>query len=512
MTPRTDITFTNPSPDRKWFLRAPAADRGDIDAYGKSHINLGGLQIDTKANRARTVTTSTRHALTLVDPRTMATRTIETPKGATLWAQTWSPNGAQIAYIANFDDASHIFVADAATGKATQITKTPLNATLVTTLDWTADGKGIVTVLVPEGRGPVPVHGKANGVEDGPEVRLTESRVIPQVIHPSLLEDPHDKAQLKYYTTGQLAIVDVKSKTVKKIGAPTTIRAVDASPDGQYFRVTRMVEPYSYIVPVAQFGSVQELWDATGKVIATLNKTPLREGGRGGDDPDAAPAGRGAQSSPSDTGKRNVQWNPVGPGLVYMQSVFAGDRRRCCAGWRSRRTWRGSRWSSAAGTASAEQRAVCELAAAPYGPTDTRVIYEGTGRLTSVAYSADGQDDVRLGQRWRVRDPLGRTVEEIQPRHWRHDPRRWFRRAWWRRWSRWCWRRCRQRRCVGNEDGRTRRTGCRGRQRQQDGVPLWFAHAGSQLDDARPASVGRQTRLRVGSAFACVRRRRRCVR
>ena len=107
MTPRTDISFTNPSPDRKWFLRAPAADRGDIDAYGKAHINLGGLQIDTKANRARTVTTSTRYGLTLIDPRTMATKTIETPKGATLWAQTWSPTGTQIAYIANFDDASH---------------------------------------------------------------------------------------------------------------------------------------------------------------------------------------------------------------------------------------------------------------------------------------------------------------------------------------------------------------------------------------------------------------------
>src|SRR5215831_7165680 len=99
VTPRTDITFTTPSPDRKWFLKAIAADRGDIDAYGKSHVNLGGLQIDTKANRARTVTTSTRSGLTIVDPRTQATKTIETPKGATLWAQTWSPNGTQIAYI-----------------------------------------------------------------------------------------------------------------------------------------------------------------------------------------------------------------------------------------------------------------------------------------------------------------------------------------------------------------------------------------------------------------------------
>src|SRR5215467_6626706 len=91
MTPRTDITFTMPSADRKWFLKATGADRGDIDAYGKPHINLGGLQIDTKANRARTVTTSTHTGLTIVDPRTQATKTLETPKGATLSAQQWSP-------------------------------------------------------------------------------------------------------------------------------------------------------------------------------------------------------------------------------------------------------------------------------------------------------------------------------------------------------------------------------------------------------------------------------------
>ena len=37
----------------------PGTDRGDIDDYGKAHIYLGGVQIDTKANRARSLTTST---------------------------------------------------------------------------------------------------------------------------------------------------------------------------------------------------------------------------------------------------------------------------------------------------------------------------------------------------------------------------------------------------------------------------------------------------------------------
>src|SRR6478672_4386684 len=128
MAPRTDITFSAPSLDRKWFLKSNGTDRGDVIAYGKPHVYLGGIVIDTTANRSRALTTSTRQGLVLVDPRTNATRMIETPKGASISAQSWSPNGTQIAYIANFETAWHLFVADAATGKSTQLTKTPLLA------------------------------------------------------------------------------------------------------------------------------------------------------------------------------------------------------------------------------------------------------------------------------------------------------------------------------------------------------------------------------------------------
>ena len=262
--PRADISFTNPSPDRRWFLRAAVPDRGDIDDYGKPHVYLGGVAIDHRANRARLLTMRGATGLTLVDPRTGTTRSLDTPKGATVSAPVWSPSGTQVAYLANFVDASHLFVADVATGKSVQVTKTPLLATLVTSVAWMSDGKGLITVLVPDARGPAPTHG-ANGVEDGPQVRMTEGKALPQRIFFSLLEDPHDKALLSYYTTGQLAVVDVKSKAVRKLGAPGMIRAVDASPDGQYFRVTQMVEPFSYRVPASSFGSVQQLWNATGR-------------------------------------------------------------------------------------------------------------------------------------------------------------------------------------------------------------------------------------------------------
>jgi dipeptidyl aminopeptidase/acylaminoacyl peptidase len=356
--------------------------------YGKTHIYLAGLAVDTKANRARSLTMRAGTALILVDPKTNATRALEVPKGATVSSVTWSPTGTQIAYVANFYDASHLYVADVVAGKSTQLTRTPLLATLETGVDWSADGKTLAVVLVPDNRGAVPTHGP-DGIEDGPQVRLTEGRVIPQRVHWSLLEDPHDKALLKYYTTGQLAQIDVKSKAIRKVGAPAMIRSVDASPDGAYFRVSVMTEPFSYRVPTSSFGSVDQLWDNTGRVVADLGRTPLREGESGDDDGPGGGFGRGG-SSAADTGKRNIQWNPVGPGLVYLQSVFGPANTettggRAGAGRGMGPAGRGGQ----AGRTPSSVRFVHWLP--PYGPNDTKVVLEGSGRLTNVAYSVDGK-------------------------------------------------------------------------------------------------------------------------
>jgi dipeptidyl aminopeptidase/acylaminoacyl peptidase len=402
---RVDISFSNPSPDRKWFVRVAMPDRGDIKDYGKPHLYLAGLAVDQKANRARQLTMRAGTALILVDPTTNAERRLDVPRGATVTSVTWSPTGQQIAYIANFEDASHVYVADVASGRSVQVTRTPLLATMETGIDWTADGRSIAVVLLPDGRGAAPTHGEG-GIEDGPQVRLTEGKARPQRVYWSLLEDSHDKDLLKYYTTGQLAIIDVRSRAARKVGAPAMLRSVDASPDGQYFRVSLMQEPFSYIVPTSAFGSVDQLWDATGKVVAELGSTPLREGDTG--------FGRGGPAAP-DTGRRSLQWNPVGPGLVYVKSVFADN------GSGAGRAGRGGPGGRAGQAGQGRQPSAVRYVSwmPPFGPGDTRVVYEGGGRLTSVAYSANGQTmfvvDSGLVYAVRVDDPskrfnLGRGV------------------------------------------------------------------------------------------------------
>jgi dipeptidyl aminopeptidase/acylaminoacyl peptidase len=385
--PRNNVTFTNPSPDNRFFLKTESEGLPSIDYFAKPHHRLGGVEIDPKANRARALTTRGSVGLTLIDPTSGAQRTLETPKGALVTGATWAPDGKSIGYLANFDAATHIFVADVATGKSVQVTKTPLLAVRVTAFDWTADGKSVLAVLLPDGRGAEP---KRPAVEPGPLVRTSEAgKVLQNRNYASLLRDQFEKDLVDYFTLGQLALIDVKSKAVTKIGAPALITAVDGSPDGKFFRVTLQTKPYSYLVPVANFGTVEQIWDASGKVLAELSKTTLREGTGGANDTTTfagGPGFGGRGGAQSDTAKRSLQWNPVGSGLVYLQAEAAPAGAGRGAG-RGAAPAAGGR----AGGQAAARKDRLYAWSAPFGASDAKVIYEANSRMTSAEFSADGK-------------------------------------------------------------------------------------------------------------------------
>lgn len=363
LAPRTDISFENLSPDGRYAVRLTGPGRGAIQQYGAPHLWLGGLQVDHLANRARALTTAQHVGIVLADTRSGETRRIETPADARVSDAVWSPDGSKLAYLAHFATATHLYVADVRSGRSTRLSRTPLLATLVTTPRFTPDGRSILVVMPPANRGPVPVRGNA-GVADGPQVRHTEGVKKPQRVHFSLLEDPHDKALYSYYTRGQLAVVDASNGNTRVIGAAGLIRSVDASADGRYFRVTRTVEPFSYIAPHTQFGTVTELWDNTGRVIATLATQPLREGAVDDDGPAPATgggAGAGRAAAQADTSRRNFAWHPEG-GLTYLRTSADSAGRATGVRWMH---WR-----------------------APFGAGDTALVFAGSTRFTNAAWGS----------------------------------------------------------------------------------------------------------------------------
>ena len=334
-----------------------------VQTFGKPHYYLGGLQVDFRANRSRTLTDRGATGIAIVDARSAKTIAVDVPKAATVTSPAWSPDGTQLAFVASFDDASHVYVADAVTGKSRRLTRTPLLATLVMSVAWTADGRHIVAVVVPEGRGAAP---ERPAVETGPIVRITEARKDKNRNYASLLRDPFEQEQLEYYATGQLAVIDARSGAARSVGAPAMFTAVDPSPDGRWFHVTIMRKPFSYLVPYTNFGTTEEIWDADGKQLALVERRPLREGDNLDPSDPAARAPAGA-----DTARRALAWTPDGRGLYFLQRAPTTHANGDSA--RARRVDRLYEWLP------------------PFGTADAKVMFESDAPISAVVPSEDGK-------------------------------------------------------------------------------------------------------------------------
>ncbi|MDQ8153567.1 MAG: prolyl oligopeptidase family serine peptidase [Gemmatimonadota bacterium] len=375
------VALTTPSPDRKWFLREQSEGLPSVQTYGKQHIYLGGLQVDPKANRTRIMTARGAAGLQLIDSRTGNVVTLETPKGATVSAPVWSPDSKKVAYIANFDAASFVFVADIATGKSVQVAKQALLATLVTTVDWTADGKSIVAVFLPEKRDPMP---KKPEIATGPQVRLwTEGTKAPERNYWSLMSEPYEFALFEWLTRGQLGVIDIAKKTVAPIGVPVLFSSVNPSPDGKYFRVSTIQKPFSYVVQYTAFGTRDAVWDAEGRMLAEISKRAIRFAG----DTTGGPGGRGGAAG----GKKGLAWMPQGDGFYYIaqDSAARGDSAR--AGGAAGAPAGGPPAAGGRGGAAAGRPEKVVQWLPPFGEKDIKVLYQHTTPIVSAVFTDDAQ-------------------------------------------------------------------------------------------------------------------------
>ena len=280
-----NATLTNVSPDKRWFFHEIGDGPVTMDRFSKVFDELGGLFIDFNANRDRRLTIRTNIGIDIISAEDGAKVAVDIPDGARVSNATWSPDGSRLAFYAHTGDATHIYVADPATGRSRQITRRPVLATLVTTFEWTSNGEGIATVLLPDDRTQRPIE---STVPTGPQVKMTAEGENLLRTYASLMATPHDEALLEWHATGQRAVIDVGSRNVQEIGQPTMIRSFDFSPDGQYARVTRVQPPFSYIVPVNNFATVEEVWDLEGAALAQLDETPMNVGIQ---DPNQPPRG-----------------------------------------------------------------------------------------------------------------------------------------------------------------------------------------------------------------------------
>jgi dipeptidyl aminopeptidase/acylaminoacyl peptidase len=397
-----NVSLSNLSPDKKWYLNQIGDGPVPMSTFSKPFHELGGVFIDFKANRARALTIGTNVGIQVISATDGTRKAIAVPPNARITNATWSPDNSAIAYFVHTDDATHVWMTDLATNRPRQITQKPVLATLVTTFDFTKNGLQIAVVLIPDNRPPAPVEPVAPA---GPQVKVHDAKDRNRLrTFPSLVSTPYELSLLEWHSTGQLALVDVgtapkdpKAKPakavpgagVKKIGQPAMIRSLDLSPDGKFVRVVRMTRPFSYIVPVSNFGTIEEVWDVEGKALAKISDRPLNLGTADATaaDPSEPPAPGGQQ------GKREVAWREDGQGLTYLEQEPAPEG---AAGAR------GARAGAAGGARGGDQAAGGRGQAPqrkdrlyqwlpPFEEKAAKVLFENNTRMNGLRFSPDMQ-------------------------------------------------------------------------------------------------------------------------
>ena len=366
-----NVTLSDVSPDKRWFLHEVEDGPVTMDVFSKPFHELGGQFIDFAANRSRRLTTRNNAGIEAISAADGSRVPIEVPRGARVSNASWSPEGSRLAFFAHFDDGTHIYVADPATGRSQRVTRRAVLATLVTSYEWTAGGDKIATVLIPENRPPMPVE---PAVPTGPQVKITEEGENRLRTYASLMATPYDEALLAWHATGQLALVDVDTRDIELIGDPALIRSFDFSADGRYARVTRTEHPFSYIVPVSNFGRVEEIWDLEGNVLAEVDRTPMNTGLP---DPNQPQPGSQRFAEDDQKGRRQVTWRVDGRGLTFLEQEpdeddeaepedesFGDDRP-------NRRKDRVMQWLP------------------PFDSTSLSVVYESDNRMSAHRFSPD---------------------------------------------------------------------------------------------------------------------------
>jgi dipeptidyl aminopeptidase/acylaminoacyl peptidase len=293
-----------------------------IEELAEPVLRLAGVRINPRLGATQRLMAAT--GLTIQPLDGAPARRIAVPQGASIHWTLWSNDGKRVAFTRDVHDGAELWIADAATGRARAIDGVRINDVLEGTaglalrggssgrgpFTWLGDNRHLLVRMVPTGRGQPPPAPRA---PIGPNVQETAGRRSQMPTFPDLLASPHDEALFEHLATSQLARIDAETGDIARIGAPGLITAAEASPDENYLLVAAVRRPFSYRVPYEYFTRRTEVWDASGRRVATAADLPIS---------DEVPR----QGVP--TGPRNIAWQPLhGARFVWTEALDGGDPR-----------------------------------------------------------------------------------------------------------------------------------------------------------------------------------------
>lgn len=304
------------SPNKKHILILERASLPSIEELSQPELRLAGLRIDPATNGRSRTRYYTGMIIQNLDSGTQK-RVKGLPKNGRISNVSWSPNAKHIAMTVTHGAQINLYLVKAASGRASLLLKTPLNAIYGSPFSWLSDSKSILAKTILSGRGEPP---RPSLVPQGPVIQENMGKIAPVRTYQDLLTNAHDEALFAYYMNAQMVLVNLKGKA-KNIGKPGMIRFAEPSPNGKYILMKTIHRPFSYLVPVYRFPMRVDVLDIHGKTISVLRDMPLAE---------SLPKGFGAVL----TGPRSFDWRADAGAVIYYVNALDGGDPKAAADFR----------------------------------------------------------------------------------------------------------------------------------------------------------------------------------
>ena len=286
------------------------------DDLSQPELRLAGLRINPATNGRSRTRYYTGMIIQNLGSGTQK-RVKGLPKNGRISNVSWSPNAKHIAMTVTHGAQINLYLVKAASGRASLLLKTPLNAIYGSPFSWLSDSKSILAKTILSGRGEPP---RPSLVPQGPVIQENMGKIAPVRTYQDLLTNADDEALFAYYMNAQMVLVNLKGKA-KNIGKPGMIRFAEPSPNGKYILMKTIHRPFSYLVPVYRFPMRVDVLDINGKTISVLRDMPLAE---------SLPKGFGAVL----TGPRSFGWRADAGAVIYYVNALDGGDPKAAADFR----------------------------------------------------------------------------------------------------------------------------------------------------------------------------------
>ena len=258
------------SPDKSNILLIERHGIITIEDLSAEEFRIAGLRIDPAISGPSRQTFNKSFKLMNIDGTNVREIT-GLPAEAALGSPLWSADGKKFAFTIKKPATIELWICDINSLKVSKIAE-GINMVFGNTVNWLSDNTSILYYVSDPGRGVKPVR---SIVPSGPVVQENLGKKGQVATYQDLLKDPVDEMIFEYYAKSQLMLWD-GDKSIK-LRMSGMITDISPSPDGQYFMITQINRPFSYIVPFNRFPSLTQIWDIKGNVVKTLIEEPLIE-------------------------------------------------------------------------------------------------------------------------------------------------------------------------------------------------------------------------------------------